>query len=87
MQRLGKTTYEIKSLHGRRKTTLVLFYRLKLCVMSDDKLENTDGVPVQQEEAAFPEIAILSASPLDEQSQYPVQDRQHTQRYGIYLEH
>eukprot|EP00731_Ephydatia_muelleri_P017953 Em0010g1051a len=75
MERLGETTYKIKNLQGRRKTTFVHFDRLKPCVISDDKPENTgsreqepvgtnldlvdsdDDDPVQQEEAAVPEIA------------------------------
>ena len=41
MERLGETTYKIKNLQGRRKTTFVHFDRLKPCVISDDKPENT----------------------------------------------
>jgi hypothetical protein len=105
MERLGETTYKIKNLQGRRKTTFVHFDRLKPCVISDDKPENTgsreqepvgtnldlvdsdDDDPVQQEEAAVPEIANPPVPPLNEQRRYPVRDRQRTQRYGIYVEH
>eukprot|EP00731_Ephydatia_muelleri_P009168 Em0004g1506a len=105
MERLGETTYKIKNLQGRRKTTFVHFDRLKLCVISDDKPENTgsreqepvgtnldlvdsdDDDPVQQEEAAVPEIANPPVPPLNEQRRYPVRDRQRTQRYGTYVEH
>ena len=93
------------NLQGRRKTTFVHFDRLKPCVISDDKPENTrsreqepvgtnldlvdsdDDDPVQQEEAAVPEIANPPAPPLNEQRRYPVRDRQRTQRNGIYVEH
>eukprot|EP00731_Ephydatia_muelleri_P037157 Em0403g6a len=85
MERLGETTYKIKNLQGRRKTTFVHFDRLKPCVISDDKPENTgsreqepvgtnldlvdsdDDDPVQQEEAAVPEIANPPVPPLNEQ--------------------
>ena len=105
MERLGETTYKIKNLQGRRKTTFVHFDRLKPCVISDDKPENTgsreqepvgtnldlvdsdDDDPVQQEEAAVPEIANPPVPPLNEQRRYPVRDRQRTQRYGTYVEH
>ncbi|KAL5479339.1 hypothetical protein EMCRGX_G022851 [Ephydatia muelleri] len=90
MERLGETTYKIKNLQGRRKTTFVHFDRLKPCVISDDKPENTgsreqepvgtnldlvdsdDDDPVQQEEAAVPEIANPPVPPLNEQRRYPV---------------
>ena len=92
MERLGETTYKIKNLQGRRKTTFVHFDRLKPCVISDDKPENTgsreqepvgtnldlvdsdDDDPVQQEEAAVPEIANPPVPPLNEQRRYPVRD-------------
>ena len=35
MERLGEATYKITSLHGRRKSTIVHFDRLKPCVVPD----------------------------------------------------
>ena len=88
MERLGETTYKIKNLQGRRKTTFVHFDRLKPCVISDDKPENTgsrEQEPVgtnldlvdSDDDAAVPEIANPPAPPLNEQRRYPVRDRQH----------
>eukprot|EP00731_Ephydatia_muelleri_P033930 Em0042g9a len=99
MEQLGETTYKIKNLQGRRKTTFVHFDRLKPCVISDDKPENTgsreqepvgtnldlvdsdDNDPVQQEEAAVPEIANPPVPHLNEQCRYPVRDRQRTKNF------
>ena len=53
-------------------------------VGSDDEQHDE---PVQQEEAAVPGIAIPPAPVVEEQHRYPVQDRQHTQCYEIYVEH
>ena len=52
-----------------------------------DLVDSDDDDPVQQEEAAVPEIANPPVPPLNEQRRYPVRDRQHTQRYGMYVEH
>ena len=50
-----------------------------------DLVDSDDDDPVQQEEAAVPEIANPPVPPLNEQRRYPVRDRQRTQRYGIYI--
>ena len=67
--------YKITSLHGRRKSTLIHFDKLKPCVVAYVE-------PAEPVEAA---PGIVVPLPLDEQRRYPVRDRQRT--HAVYVEH